>query len=418
MKQKRIAILAWTLCAFCVLSAVISLIIWLAQLTTPRMSGQTPSLFDLSGALGWELAVPVVFSVLAALIIARQPGNRVGWMMMLIGLASIIPAYTQPMIDNLPAPPTTMTLGLWLLIWFTGWLWISAIFPLFLILLHFPTGHPPSHRWNWVNWLALGMWLFFIVLTAFSDTIGPLNAKWRLPNPIGFIPTDEGSLFLIGWVFGLATLLLSSVASLFVRSRRAQAGERQQIKWLLYASGLFATGYLMFYYIGLNSQNETTRGFGSFVIVSAILTIPAAIAIAILRYRLYDIDIIIRRTLQYSLLTGLLGLTYLGSIVFLQRIFGNLTGDSDSPIITVLSTLAIAALSTPLRIRIQNFIDRRFYRKKYNAEQTLAQFAATARDEVDMDKLTAALIGVVQETMQPERVSLWLKDSGKVKGEK
>ncbi|NJN45110.1 MAG: hypothetical protein HC806_10605 [Anaerolineae bacterium] len=153
------------------------------------------------------------------------------------------------------------------------------------------------------------------------------------------------------------------------------------------------------------------------VIQAALLFAISCIAISILRYRLWDIEFFIRRTLQYALLTGLLALIYFSGIVVIQLIISPLTGETNFPIITVITTLGIAALFTPLRHRVQDFIDRRFFRKKYDTEQTLAQFALIARDEVDMDKLTAALLGVVEETMQPERVTLWIKNSTQRRGE-
>src|SRR3989337_375258 len=143
------------------------------------------------------------------------------------------------------------------------------------------------------------------------------------------------------------------------------------------------------------------------------LSLPVTIGISILRYRLFDIDLLIRRTLQYSVLSVLLALVYFGGVVVLQRIFTRLTGQGQNQLVTVVSTLAIAALSIPLRRRVQDVIDRRFYRKKYDAAKVIAAFAATVRDETDLDKLTASLIAVVQETMQPEHVSLWLKKSDK-----
>jgi hypothetical protein len=397
--ERRIATLAWVLCAICVVAAVSYLIIWAIQLTAP------PSLFDLVEAYGWGLALPVVFSILAALIIARQPGNRVGWLMMLIAFAAVSPV--PRILASLPAPPTKFTPGLWLLVWLDGWSWIPVIFPIFLIPLHFPTGRPPSSRWNWVNWLAIGMWLFFIIFASFFDPVGPLSGAWTLPNPMGFIPIEvaEGPVLIL-WSLGLVTVLSASVASLFVRYRGAQVDERQQIKWLLYAGAMFGAVYTL---LVIGGGEFNSIGWVDLLFVLSILTIPVTITIAILRYRLYDIDIIIRKTLVYGAITLLLVLVYFGSVVLLQQAFRALTGQ-DSPVAIVISTLVIAALFNPLRKRVQDTIDHRFYRRKYDAQQALAAFAATARDEVELEQLTDHLLSVVQESMQPEQVSLWLRD--------
>ena len=395
----RFGRLAWVLAGLCSFGALVHLVLWVLQQNSPI------SLYDWVEALGWGLAIPMVFSTLAALIIMRQPGNRVGWLMMLVALVAVNPI--PSILGSQSAPPTTFTPGLWLLTWLDSWSWIPVIFPIFLIPLHFPTGRPPSPRWNWVNWLAIGMWLVFAMFVAFIDTMGPLNGSWTLPNPIGFIPTQaaDGPVLVI-WGIGLVTMVSASVASLFVRFRCAQAGERQQIKWLLYAGAVFVVVYTLTYF--LSESEFQSSGWGGLLFVLSILAIPAAIAIAILRYRLYDIDVIIRKTLVYTALTVLLALVYFEGVVLLQRLFGSLTGVAQSPLAVVISTLVIAALFTPLRRRIQDVIDRRFYRKKYDAQQVLAQFALTARDETDLDALTAELARVVQETLQPERVSVWL----------
>ena len=398
--QKRIAALAWVLCAICVMTNSVQVILWTARLTA------RPTLFDAVEAYGWGLFMPVVFSILGALVIARQPGNRVGWLMMIITLVSAIPIsdylYTMP-------HPTVITPRLWLLLWVEGWSWIPLIFPIFLIPLYYPTGQLVSPRWKWVTWLAVGMWLFFITATAFSKTMGPPNSSWTLPNPIGFIPDvfGEGPILIV-WGAGLVTIVLASVISLFVRFRLAQEVERQQIKWLLYAGALFVLIYALIYV--LSSTDETVRNpWTDLLLLCSILSFPVTISIAILRYRLWDIDLIIRRTLQYSLLTGLLVLFYFGGVVLLQEVLSPFTGQENSPIVTVLTTLAIAALFNPLRNRVQKFIDQRFYRQKYNAEQMLEAFAKTARDKVELDALTGELLRVVQETMKPEQAILWLQ---------
>lgn len=398
MKNGKWTWLPWMLVGIIILAALIDFIVWL------MLQSASSSFHNWVTALGWGVVLPAVYSVVAALIIARQPGNRVGWLLMVVGMVAVFPSFV---LDAISSPPSEITPGIFLLVWLDGWSWIPLIFPIFLIPLNFPTGRPPTPRWNWVNWLALGMWLFFISFSPFINTITPNNEQWSLPNPIGFIPEAvvDGPFMFI-WSAGLLTLVSASVASLFVRYRRGQIRERQQIQWLLYAGALF----VIVYGLSLVIANIETQfsGLNNLLLLLSILAIPVAIAIAILRYRLFDIDVIIRKTLQYGVLTVLLLLVYFGSVILLQSLAENLLGEQ-SPLVIVFSTLVIAALFNPLRIRIQEFIDRRFYRKKYDAEQTLARFAATARDEVDMEKLTSALLQVVEDAMQPEHTSLWIK---------
>jgi MFS family permease len=397
MGSKRKVIFGWILFAIILLIFMVQVVIWGIQLNT------TSSLPVVDQDVVFLSITGVIFSIIAMLIITRLPDNRIGWLMMVSAVGAVNPA--SMIIASLPAPPSSLTMGLWLILWLNNWAWIPLIFPILLIPLHFPTGHPPSQRWNWVIWLAVGMGLFFILFVAFVTVTGPSTGEWTLPNPIGFIPDDGGTspLWTV-WLLGLGTIVLSSVFSLFVRYRRAGEVERQQIKWILYAAALFAVNYSL---TGLVPDSSPLSDVLNALFVPSILAIPIAIVIAILRYRLYDIDLLIRRTLQYSMLTGLLALFYFGSVVLLQRLFSEV-GGQPPPAIVVLSTLLIAALFNPLRRYLQNLIDRRFYRRKYDAELALAQFAITARDEVDQENLTAALVGVIQETVQPENASLWL----------
>ena len=399
MHVKRKIVFAWILFTLTMLIILIRVAIRVIQVTT------TYSLPVIDQDLGITSMAGAFFGILGMLIITRLPNNRVGWLMMIIAVGAVNPDWL--ILASLPTIPTSLSPGLWLILWVNYWLWIPVIFPILLIPLHFPTGQPLSRRWNWLNRLAIGLALFFILLAAFLTRIGPaVNVEWTLPNPIGFIPDDVAGPTLTVWFLGLATIALASVISLVVRYRRAQEIERQQIKWLLSAAALFAVIYSL---TGLPSDSSSLlRGILNVLSNLTLLAIPIAIAIAILRYRLYEIDILIRRTLVYTVLTGLLALVYFGSVILLQSLFSAF-GAQPSSVVIVLSTLGIAALFNPLRRRIQDVIDRRFYRRKYDAEQALAQFAATARDEVDQESLTAALVGVVHGTIQPEKASLWLK---------
>ena len=349
------------------------------------------------------LAGFVAFAITGALVISRQPRNVVGWLLMIEGSA----AFIWPLdiyFNNLAQPPANPSLLFMVGLWFWGWLWLWLIFPILFLLLFFPTGRVLSPRWRWVAALGVGLCAFFILYSTFSSSWVVQDDSWTVNNPIGFLQFEFP---MLPWVILLFSFVGLSVASLFVRFRRAQPVEREQIKWLLYAAGLFFVIYSITF---VTSDAEgAVADLGGVLLFLGILAFPVAIAISILRYRLYDIDVIIRRTFVYAVLTVLLALVYFGSVVLLQQLFGAVTGAEQSPLAIVVSTLVIAALFAPLRRRVQDWIDRRFFRKKYDAQQVLAQFALTARDETDLDALTAELVRVVQETMQPESVSVWLR---------
>lgn len=396
MRDKSIGRLAWILCVFVIIAAVIAAFSGFLD----RSMGD--NILGIIGSATIFLTF-VAFAVMGALIITHQPHNTVGWLLMIEAtLVFVWPVSTY--FNNLvqaPTQPTPLTLlGLWIY----SWTWLWYIFPILFIPLFFPTGRPPSHRWRWLIALGLGLCLFFILFATFSPEFVAQDESWSVPNPIGFLVNIE---FPIGaWSVFLLSFATLCVAALFVRYRRAHLVEREQIKWLLYAAGLFFVIYSIAFLF-----NEVDGILSSLLGISldlAILTMPVAIAIAILRHSLYDINLIIRKTLIYALLSGLLALVYFGLVLLLQTAFDKASSEQ-SPIVIVISTLVIAALFAPLRRRVQELIDRRFFRKKYDAQQVLARFAQSARDETEMEALTADLVRVVQDTMQPEQVNVWLK---------
>jgi hypothetical protein len=368
---------------------------------------QGGDIYEQLDAVLWSLS-PLAFVVPGALIFARQPRNTIGLLLVVPGLLMATPLDLY--LRSLTSPPVSPSVFFYLLVWLNGWGWVLLIFPLLFIPLLFPTGRPLSSSWRWVLWLGVGMLVFFTFVAAFAQVWGPIEGyQWAVRNPIGFISQEWfDTYFMAPWSTALAALTFLSVISLLVRFKRAGTLEREQIKWLLYACAVFVLIYIPGIWIS-DMQNEVNV-IWSLLFILAILCIPLSIAVAILRYRLYDIDVIIRRTLVYGWLTATLALVYFGGVVFLQGLLVIVTGESRSEIVTVVTTLAIAALFTPLRKRIQRDIDRRFYRRKYNAEQALASFALLVRDETNLDELTGRLVDVVQETIQPADAWLLLRD--------
>ncbi|MEJ2266633.1 MAG: hypothetical protein P8X95_24570 [Anaerolineales bacterium] len=397
-KDKRNAIFAWIFFGLIFATNLVAIVYYLT-----RPVGEGVPLYQLMFPL-----VPVLFALVGALITSRQPGNMIGLVMMLPGLSfAFFLEAVAPYTSGYYPPPSTHSIWFLIVLWFSNWDWLLLVLPVVFIMLLFPTGRLLSPRWKWVVYLGLWIVAALVFLITFSEELAP-NVEpipWSVPNPIGFIKPGWFDVISAPYLVLFPIWILLCAVSLFLRFRRARGVEREQIKWLFYAGAIFVVFYMPAFIGNTYSQAEN---FLNLLLPIGMSTLPIAIAIAILRYRLYDIDLIIRKTLQYALLTGLLVLVYFGSVVLLQSLVENLSG-GQSALAIVLSTLTIAALFNPMRTRVQDFIDRRFYRKKYNAEQALAQFAATARDEVDIDKLTSALLGVVEETMQSESLSLWLK---------
>ncbi len=404
MQDKRNALIAWVVFGLIAASVIAGFIYDFST----RPTGDHIALSEFTLPF-----VPVTFALVGALIISRQPRNVIGLLMMLPGLSLffLVDVYLRPYITGILPPPESPTGFFLLILWFSNWNWLLLVFPLMFIMVLFPTGQPLTLRWGWLIYYGVGLMVLFVLMITFAESLAPGSGgvDWKFDNPFGFLKEDWINALVGPFLVSLPIWVILCVVSLMIRFRRAGGVEREQIKWLFYAAAIFALTYVpSFIWTDFNDPEN----FLGFLWVFGMLSIPLAIAIAILRYRLYDIDIIIRRTLQYALLTGLLALVYFGGVVLLQNLFESITGEQ-SAIAIVLSTLVIAALFAPLRLRIQKSIDKRFYRHSYNAEQTLASFASTARDEVDLDELTAALVRVVDETMQPEMVSLWLYNTNK-----
>jgi hypothetical protein len=400
LRIKTVAIIAWLVCAAACLIALITLVILMKQ------NIQAENTLKLAGDAAWIL-FPMPFAITAALIVSRQPGNVVGWLLMAPALLSIIAVPSTYFMKNITTPPADLSFLFLVYVWLSSWSWLVLIFPVILLPLLFPTGRPPTPRWRWVLYLAAALAAMFIFIATFAKELQSVDQGWAIPNPIGFLSDAAIQIFMIPWEIVLIGTVLLSAASLFVRYRRSGSVERKQIKWLLYTIGVFTLIYSFGFWIN-NDTNPIIADTFNLVFNLAILAFPISIAIAVLNYRLYDIDIIIHRTLTYAVLTAALALVYFGSILVLQQVFRLATG-STSPIAIVISTLAIAALFAPLRKRVQDFIDRRFYRQKYDAARALEGFSTVVRNEVEVEALTGSLAEVVITSIQPQTISLWIK---------
>jgi hypothetical protein len=391
MSVRIAAPLAWTVWALSVTFAGLGLFL----LFLNRNQGHL-----LDESLGVDAAVGFVFPTVGAIIASRRPGNVVGWLFCAIGLSGGAAVFfAEYGIYALATNPGTLPAGV-AATWIGTWVWVPSVaLTVTFLLLLFPHGRLLSPRWRPVAWLAAGATVMGIGIMAVVpwEVLEP-NAPRENPFGLGafepvLLPLGVSALALF-----FASALLSAL-SLFLRFRRSQGVERQQLKWFVYA------GVLSVVTIVLPGPGSAAAPV---LQMMAIPLLAVAAGIAILRYRLYDIDLLINRTLVYGSLTAIFVLFYLCLVVSLQYALRTLTGQ-ESQLAVVASTLAVAALFNPLRRRIQGFIDRRFYRRKYDSRKTLEAFSTKLRDETHLEALNADLVGVVRETMQPTHISVWLR---------
>jgi hypothetical protein len=377
---------------------------------------RAPSTWGTGGPIGGlVIFLPfLTFPLVGALIASKRPQNPIGWvclaaglLWMLIVISDSYGAYGLAKPGSIPYPVASEALGLWL--------WVPAVglLGIYLILL-FPNGRLPSRRWRPLAWLSGAVIILGSVGIALAP--GPVEDLGGVRNPFGI----EGA----PWVAYAAVVvpllpvcILASAVSLVLRYRRSGGEERQQIKWIAFAASFAGLLALITVVSTQMFAPESLQTAGAQplwlellqdVELLSLAGVPVAVGFAILRHRLYDIDVVINRTLVYGSLTAMLVAVYVGSVVVLQYIFRALSG-GESQLAIVASTLAIAALFNPLRRRVQAFVDRGFYRRKYDAAKTLAAFNTRLREETDLDTLGRDLMGVVRDAIQPEHVSLWLR---------
>jgi hypothetical protein len=346
MSRRTAAWLAWSLYGLVICISII----W-SGVGLLRQDGSTNAL-SIAGEALISGAAPMVFAIVAALIVSRQPRNALGWVLMVPVGVYVVSGPIASYIESLGPSSAEPTLLILLMAWFSSWNWLLLIFPLVYIPLLFPNGRPPTPRWRWVSVAAIAWATLFVLLATLSQQIHTNTAPDIVfDNPIGVLGIDTVERLVGVWIVGLLALAVACAVALFVRYRRANETEREQIKWLLYACALFLVVYVGGFVSGLGGTASVGGYIWEVFFGLSVIALPAAIGIAILRYRLYDIDVVINRTLVYGPLTATLVALYFGGIVLLQRLFVLLTGQK-STLAIVASTLLIAALFNPLRTRL------------------------------------------------------------------
>ena len=412
MTRSRSKALAWALCALTIAVAIGFVLVAVIDPNAggpehPSPSGPTPSDKASGGDVPYAVLTAIVFmafAVVGGVVASRRPRNPVGWCLaagaLLWALGVLSSGIYWHLAFGREHPPAAAAYMAWL----GNWTFAPA-FALLLcfVPLLFPTGAPPGPRWRVVGRVAVVAGVAATLSFAFMPgRLSKADFPW-VDNPLGVGGLGLRTVADVSFL-AVAATALAGLVSVVVRYRRARGIERLQLRWLAVAACVLVLGAVG----GDAGSGWLGSGAGWIGILVGLLSIAVAIGVAMLRYRLYDLDILINRTLVYGALTATLAAVYVGSVLLLQLLLGGVTGRSSFAV--AVSTLAVAGLFRPARARIQRGVDRRFFRRRYDARQTLEAFSARLRDEVALDALTAELEGVVADTMQPAHVSLWLRE--------
>ena len=391
--KPRLAALAWAVAAVSVVGFAAA---W-------ALAAAGRGLFDISANSSPDRFM-VAYAVVGAVLASRRPANPIGWLLLGLGLVSaargLAGDYALYALLGRARPASAV----WA-VWFVNWA-LTLLFPsgvLMFLLLLFPSGRPLTARWRVVDWLGAALAACYVVATWLAPgTVTPGPKLPSVPNPTGiagwtFAGVVTNGVFLLQWV-----CLLAAAAGLFVRYRRSAGEERLQLKWFAFAAAVSLVLLTALLPVAIASDAGQVA-FDAGVVLGIGLALPVAVGIAIMKYRLYAIDRIISRTLAYTIVTGLLAGVYTGLVLVATRGLSVHT-----PVAVAAATLAAAALFSPLRRRVQRAVDRRFNRARYDADQTVGAFAARLKDAIDLDSVRDDLTGVVQQTLEPAHISVWV----------
>ena len=393
MGGRRASWLAWSACVLSLALTALSFLLILLLLHS-----DTPIYYY------WleTSMVAVGYSTVGAIVASRLPESPIGWLFCAIGLSFAVVHFSAEYAIYALLAPSRSVPGGGVFAWLTSWVGIFGLGLVVFLDLLFPNGRLPSARWRWFARFTAIALLPAVILSALSPG---LIISSTLDNPLGLEGLPNVLRAIEAFMYAL---IVVGVSSMLGRLRQAGTIERQQIKWFAYATVVVISGVILKNTVYPAVGVTWVWWVGLILTAVGVVSSPIAMGVAIFRYRLYQIDMLINRTLVYGSLTATLVALYFAVIVVLQSLFVVLIGEK-STLAVVASTLVIAALFTPFRRRTQSIVDRRFYRRKYDARKTLETFSAQLRNETDLEALRDDLVGVVRETMQPAHISLWLR---------